>query len=152
MSDLKSYLEEGAGAHFASNPELVQYFALPYVNDPHKHPIFKEVLQVGLLSSKLESRMMSFLQKKWAKQLQEQLLREFSRNFLAPPSDSESEEEPKLVVWKVGVVFSRRRNTLVNMSKTLSCLKSQVQAHAQLFTAVGSGSLTALAAHYNTAV
>ncbi|VDM24797.1 unnamed protein product [Toxocara canis] len=45
IADLKSYLEEGAGSKLSDTPELVQYFALPYVNEPGKHPVFKELVQ-----------------------------------------------------------------------------------------------------------
>uniref|UniRef100_A0A914RU94 ARMC9 CTLH-like domain-containing protein n=1 Tax=Parascaris equorum TaxID=6256 RepID=A0A914RU94_PAREQ len=48
IADLKSYLEEGAGSKLSGTPELVQYFALPYVKEPGKHPVFKELVQVSL--------------------------------------------------------------------------------------------------------
>lgn len=47
VQELKHYLELGSGTLLSGNAELVQYFALPYANDPQKHPVFKEVLQVG---------------------------------------------------------------------------------------------------------
>uniref|UniRef100_A0A914E5I9 LisH domain-containing protein n=1 Tax=Acrobeloides nanus TaxID=290746 RepID=A0A914E5I9_9BILA len=50
LVDLKHYLEEGPGSKLAVNSELVPYFALPYVTDIHKHPVFKELLQPKITS------------------------------------------------------------------------------------------------------
>ena len=47
VQELKTYLEEGNGARMAKNTELLPYFALPYVNDPMKHPVFRELLSVS---------------------------------------------------------------------------------------------------------
>uniref|UniRef100_A0A7E4UTE4 ATP synthase-coupling factor 6, mitochondrial n=1 Tax=Panagrellus redivivus TaxID=6233 RepID=A0A7E4UTE4_PANRE len=44
IDDLKVYLEDGPGAAMASDTELLPYFALPYVNDPVKHPVFRKLL------------------------------------------------------------------------------------------------------------
>ncbi|KHN85025.1 LisH domain-containing protein ARMC9 [Toxocara canis] len=75
IADLKSYLEEGAGSKLSDTPELVQYFALPYVNEPGKHPVFKELVQ-----------------KKWAKGILEKLERQLSRQVL-------NDGEAKLIKW-----------------------------------------------------
>uniref|UniRef100_A0AC35FM99 LisH domain-containing protein n=1 Tax=Panagrolaimus sp. PS1159 TaxID=55785 RepID=A0AC35FM99_9BILA len=49
VQELKTYLEEGNGARMAKNTELLPYFALPYVSDPMKHPVFKELLSACFL-------------------------------------------------------------------------------------------------------
>ncbi|EFO23439.1 hypothetical protein LOAG_05042 [Loa loa] len=49
-------LEDKGGTKYSSDVQLVQYFALPYVAEPEKHPVFKELIQ-----------------KKWAKSLFENL-------------------------------------------------------------------------------
>ncbi|VDN60446.1 unnamed protein product [Dracunculus medinensis] len=46
LVELKKYLEEGQGSKLSGNTELVQYFALPYVNEPSRHPLYKQLLQV----------------------------------------------------------------------------------------------------------
>ena len=46
MVTLKTYLEEGEGAKLSQVPELVPYFALPYVTNPKQHPLFKDLAQV----------------------------------------------------------------------------------------------------------
>uniref|UniRef100_A0A915BX57 LisH domain-containing protein n=1 Tax=Parascaris univalens TaxID=6257 RepID=A0A915BX57_PARUN len=75
IADLKSYLEEGAGSKLSGTPELVQYFALPYVKEPGKHPVFKELVQ-----------------KKWAKGILEKLERHLSSQIC-------NDGEAKLIKW-----------------------------------------------------
>ncbi|CAD5210704.1 unnamed protein product [Bursaphelenchus okinawaensis] len=80
IQELKEYLELGKGTQLSGNAELVQYFALPYANDPNKHPVFKELLQ-----------------KQWAKNLYEDLARIL--NNYGRLAEIEAEEEPKIVAW-----------------------------------------------------
>lgn len=46
IEKLKKFLEEEGGAKYSADVQLVQYFALPYVATPGKHPVFKELVQV----------------------------------------------------------------------------------------------------------
>lgn len=46
MGRLKVYLEEGAGSELSEVPELLPYFALPYIPNPKSHPLFKDLTQV----------------------------------------------------------------------------------------------------------
>ncbi|CAD5215269.1 unnamed protein product [Bursaphelenchus xylophilus] len=80
IQELKEYLELGKGTQLSGNAELVQYFALPYANDPKQHPVFKELLQ-----------------KTWAKNLYEDLARIL--NNYGRLAEIEAEEEPKIVTW-----------------------------------------------------
>lgn len=45
MIQLKVYLEDSSVAELACDAELMKYFALPYIPDPQKIPIFREILQ-----------------------------------------------------------------------------------------------------------
>ncbi|KAK6104590.1 hypothetical protein QQG55_16840 [Brugia pahangi] len=56
IEGLKKLLEDENGIRYSADVQLVQYFALPYVVEPEKHPVFKELAQ-----------------KKWAKSLFENL-------------------------------------------------------------------------------
>lgn len=80
LVDLKKYLEDGSGAHLASNTEFVPFFALPYVSDPQKHPIFKEILQACTIDVLLTlATECSDFQKEWVKNLKSDFLREIKR-------------------------------------------------------------------------
>ncbi|KAK0394672.1 hypothetical protein QR680_000867 [Steinernema hermaphroditum] len=79
LAVLKTFLEEGNGATMSDNPELVQYFALPYVSDPFKHPVFREVLQ-----------------KKWVKRVVERLMQVMDKHL---QTESDSDDEPRLALW-----------------------------------------------------
>ncbi|VDK46821.1 unnamed protein product [Anisakis simplex] len=93
--DLKNYLEEGAGSKLSDTPELVQYFALPYVNEPGKHPVFKELVQ-----------------KKWAKGILEKLERYLSRQ---PLNDGEA----KLIKWMAAYYQYAEQQTQSNRGCSL---------------------------------
>ncbi|KAI6242630.1 LisH domain-containing protein ARMC9 [Aphelenchoides fujianensis] len=80
IAELRQYLEEGAGTQLASNQALIPYFALPYANDLNKHPIFSELLN-----------------KKWVKNLHDELSKLLNNYGRLPEIDAE--EEPKIVSW-----------------------------------------------------
>ncbi|TMS34578.1 hypothetical protein L596_002140 [Steinernema carpocapsae] len=79
LAVLKTYLEEGRGSTLSDTPELVQYFALPYVSDPFKHPVFKEILQ-----------------KKWVKRVLDRLMQVMDKHL---QMESDSDDEPLLSLW-----------------------------------------------------
>jgi len=51
MSHLKNYFEENSG-ELSKDPTILPLFALPFVQDPKTHPVFKELLQVKHAPSK----------------------------------------------------------------------------------------------------
>lgn len=98
LGELKAYLEEGQGSRLAVHIDLVPYFALPYVQDLQKHPVFKELLQVGTPEGLFS--LINFLKKTWVRALADQIVEEVTRSF-NQLSDSESDEELKLITWRV---------------------------------------------------
>lgn len=46
IEGLKRLLEDDGSNRYSNDVQLVQYFALPYVAEPEKHPIFREIFQV----------------------------------------------------------------------------------------------------------
>ncbi len=49
MAKLKEYLENGEGASLSQIPEVVPYFALPYISNPKEEPLFKDLAKVSVL-------------------------------------------------------------------------------------------------------
>lgn len=64
MSRLRSYFEENSG-ELSKDPTILPLFALPFVNDPKDHPVFKELFQDAWrerLRSQLEATLSKYFE------------------------------------------------------------------------------------------
>uniref|UniRef100_A0A158Q901 LisH domain-containing protein ARMC9 n=1 Tax=Elaeophora elaphi TaxID=1147741 RepID=A0A158Q901_9BILA len=55
IEGLKKLLEDEGGNRYSTDVQLVQYFALPFVAEPEKHPVFRELFQKKWANSLFEN-------------------------------------------------------------------------------------------------
>ncbi|MCP9263644.1 hypothetical protein DINM_007031 [Dirofilaria immitis] len=154
IDGLKKLFDNQGGIKYSTDVQLVQYFALPYVVEPEKHPVFRELIEkkwaksvcenlsafLANYATNLDERRNVLLQKWMVIHLSSEYIVEMKARFADATANADQYMQTTIAIHEMDKKHNRHRKTNINMRKKNNRMTNNDESVGNLITTIRSSS------------